>query len=120
MCDIADIALASICLMTRDLRLKFCLLCVNRQYTHDKGYVCQLTKEQADFIDDCRQFKQDDTEFKRLSIEKIDSYGLGDKKGFWKDFFKEKNVDYKLTNKVSFVQTKRTTGLRSRDTHTKI
>jgi len=85
--------------MTRELRLKFCLICVNRLHTHEKGYVCQLTKEHADFFDDCVEFRLDEKEFKRVSIEKIEKYGLGDKKGFLKEFFKDSHIDYKLTTK---------------------
>ncbi len=58
-----------------------------------------MTNEHANFNDDCGQFRLDDKEFKRISLEKIEKYGLGENKGFWKEFFKDSHIDYKLTAK---------------------
>ncbi|MBZ0246201.1 MAG: hypothetical protein K8H85_09665 [Cyclobacteriaceae bacterium] len=90
--------------MTRDLRLKFCLLCVNRQFDRDKGVICRLTNAQADFIEDCKDLKIDNSEFKRISVEKIYKFGITDKKGFFKELVKESDIDYHLTTKFSLVK----------------
>jgi hypothetical protein len=45
--------------MTRDEQLEFCKKCTNRKMDFQKGLVCGLTNEKADFEDTCPDFNED-------------------------------------------------------------
>ncbi len=45
--------------MTREQHLAFCKKCTNREMDLKQGLVCALTKEKANFINDCRDFTLD-------------------------------------------------------------
>ncbi|MFD2562152.1 hypothetical protein [Aquimarina rubra] len=47
--------------MTREEHLAFCKKCTNREMDLKQGLVCALTKEKANFINDCRDFVLDPT-----------------------------------------------------------
>jgi len=53
--------------MTREQHLKFCKKCVNRRLDMKVGLLCNLTGEMADFENECKSFKLDES-----VIEKID------------------------------------------------
>lgn len=53
--------------MTREQHLKFCKKCTNRRLDMKVGLLCNLTGEMADFENECKSFKLDET-----VIEKID------------------------------------------------
>lgn len=47
--------------MTREEHLKFCKKCINRKLDINVGLLCNITGEKADFEDECRLFKLDDS-----------------------------------------------------------
>jgi hypothetical protein len=53
--------------MTREEHLKFCKKCTNRRLDMKVGLLCNLTGEMADFENECKSFKLDES-----VIEKID------------------------------------------------
>ncbi len=48
----------------RKNQLSFCKICTNREFDKSKGIVCNKTGEQANFIDNCEHFEEDDTRSK--------------------------------------------------------
>lgn len=61
--------------MTREERLEFCTICLNRKMNPQKGLVCQFTNEYADFEENCNDFKEDTEEKKRKLIRDLNSSG---------------------------------------------
>ena len=55
--------------MTREEHLKFCKFCFNRKINMQKGLVCNLTGEIADFDNSCASYEIDDIETKRLETK---------------------------------------------------
>jgi hypothetical protein len=47
--------------MDRTYRLQFCKQCKNRLFSSQKGIICSLTGQQADFEEDCENFIPDET-----------------------------------------------------------
>ncbi|MEW7291032.1 hypothetical protein [Aquimarina sp. 2304DJ70-9] len=45
--------------MTREQHLAFCKKCTNREMDLKQGLICTLTKEKANFINECRDFSLD-------------------------------------------------------------
>ena len=45
--------------MTREEQLSFCKRCINRAFSSQKGIICGLTSERADFEEKCECFYQD-------------------------------------------------------------
>ncbi|HRE66107.1 MAG TPA: hypothetical protein PLM56_01790 [Cyclobacteriaceae bacterium] len=82
--------------MDREFHLRFCSLCTNRHFNKDKGLICSITKKQADFEDNCNNFHLDDNEYKRIIVEKIQKYGLTEKKGIIKKLLGE-ITEYEVT-----------------------
>lgn len=72
--------------MTREERLEYCKICKNRKMDLEKGLVCKLTGEYADFSDRCANHKYDEKEDKRLSVEQ-EHIGKSEKIGEWLGFF---------------------------------
>ena len=54
--------------MTREEHLKFCKKCTNRRLDMKIGLLCNLTGEMADFENECKSFKLDES-----VVEKIDN-----------------------------------------------
>jgi len=52
--------------MTREEHLAFCKKCTNREMDLKQGLICSLTKEKANFINDCRDYNLDSTYEKRF------------------------------------------------------
>lgn len=48
-------------MMTRTERLKFCVVCENRQMDINQGIICSLTKEYATFENECPNYIADET-----------------------------------------------------------
>nr|WP_299388426.1 RDD family protein [Allomuricauda sp.] len=46
--------------MTRDQHLAFCKICVHRKNDFERGIVCGLTNDLADFENDCPSFERDE------------------------------------------------------------
>ncbi len=47
--------------MTRDEQLAFCNKCTNRKMDLQKGMICSITNEKADFEESCKDFERDET-----------------------------------------------------------
>lgn len=47
--------------MTREEHLKFCKVCINRKTDRDKGLICRLTNEIANFEEHCPNFEIDES-----------------------------------------------------------
>ena len=47
--------------MNREQHLAFCKKCLNQKMDLNQGIVCSLTQRQADFINECSDFKLDET-----------------------------------------------------------
>lgn len=45
--------------MTREEQLKSCRICKNQKFSMNRGIICRLTDEPADFEDYCRSFTED-------------------------------------------------------------
>ena len=60
--------------MTREEHLSFCKKCTNREMDLKQGLVCTLTKEKANFIDQCADYQLDPTYKERFDdTEAIDN-----------------------------------------------
>lgn len=47
--------------MTRELQLAFCKKCVNQKTDFNKGIICSLTEDKANFQDECPNYKLDES-----------------------------------------------------------
>jgi hypothetical protein len=54
--------------MTRDEHLEFCKICVNRKKDMQRGLVCSLTNEIADFDEKCLNYVVDEEENKKVQL----------------------------------------------------
>lgn len=45
--------------MTREERLQFCEICINKKLSAEKGLICSITGEPADFEDECSNFSEE-------------------------------------------------------------
>ena len=52
--------------MNREHRLSFCKVCANREMDMNRGLICNLTNELADFNETCDKFVGDEVEVKKL------------------------------------------------------
>jgi hypothetical protein len=89
--------------MDREFQIKFCSVCVNRQISKDRGIICSITNNQADFEDDCETFYRDEIECKKVMIEKIQKYGLTEKAGPFKKLL-GKVTEYEITKVTRLVK----------------
>lgn len=57
--------------MTREEHLKYCKICINREFDPKQGLICGLTKKIADFEETCPSYLKDENlpEFKPLEYE---------------------------------------------------
>ena len=69
--------------MTREEHLRFCKVCENKSFNSQKGIVCKLTGEIADFEENCENFIGDRDEI--VSAEEIEL--KENKKSKFSDFF---------------------------------
>jgi uncharacterized RDD family membrane protein YckC len=56
--------------MTRDEHLAFCKVCKNQKFDEEKGIICELTNQRADFEGKCNSYTED-TELMRRQEEAI-------------------------------------------------
>lgn len=56
--------------MNREYRLNFCKVCENRKMNMNRGLICGLTNELADFNENCNNFVGDEIEVKKLIQQK--------------------------------------------------
>tara|TARA_B110000495_G_C22759742_1_gene444897 strand:+ start:30 stop:734 length:705 start_codon:yes stop_codon:yes gene_type:complete len=75
--------------MNRETRLKYCKVCVKQSFDAEKGIICSLTEKQAEFENDCDNFKED-SKLKR--IQEIKSKN----KEIWISKLNRKNKHWKL------------------------
>ena len=54
--------------MNQKERLSICSLCTNRKLDFEHGYVCQLTGSVADFKENCKDYKLDDTVIDTIKV----------------------------------------------------
>lgn len=54
---------------TREEHLEYCKICLNRKMNYQKGLICSLTDEIADFEETCVNFKEDP--IKKKEIENV-------------------------------------------------
>ena len=95
--------------MNREYHLSFCKICTNRKSNLEKGLVCSLTNNIADFKDNCSTFDQDKAEFKkykkRFEDEVNDKYATNNFEKFFSEssFVKpsnSKNLKFKSIDKT--------------------
>lgn len=67
--------------MTREKRLEYCSICLNRKMNLQKGLLCGLTDDYAKFEDSCADFKEDFEEKKKKLIRDLDASGHQDASG---------------------------------------
>lgn len=72
--------------MTREEHVAICQKCELRKISAQKGLVCSLTEEQADFTDTCVNYKEDVEEVHRLQ-QKEQEYQASLKVSGWLAFF---------------------------------
>nr|WP_139221808.1 hypothetical protein [Algibacter lectus] len=83
--------------MNREYHLSFCKICTNRKRNLEKGLICSLTNNIADFKDNCSTFDQDKAEFKkykkRFEDEVNDKYATNSFEKFFSEssFIKPSN-----------------------------
>ena len=75
--------------MTREQHLKFCEICVNRRLDLQRGLVCKLTDDLADFEENCPDYQNDHEEEERLHLQRLEMAG-GIAEGDAIDFKKNK------------------------------
>ena len=88
--------------MNREKQLEYCKKCTKQKFDIQKGIVCSLTNQKADFEDECKNFEIDKSKVEvineKQSIEKKSSVSFG---------FSPKKIDNlgvsDLTKKQSFV-----------------
>ncbi len=56
--------------MNRNYRLQFCKQCENQKFTSEKGIVCSLTNEYAEFDETCKDYIEDPAEKERIENQK--------------------------------------------------
>ncbi len=56
--------------MTRKESVEYCSLCKNRKMDEEKGLVCGLTNNYADFESECKDFKRDEYEMEIRNLQK--------------------------------------------------
>ncbi|MEX1001761.1 MAG: hypothetical protein WDZ35_06565 [Crocinitomicaceae bacterium] len=56
---------------TREEQLKSCKICRKRRFLMEKGLVCSLTNEWADFDDNCPEFEIDNVAAKEQESQEI-------------------------------------------------
>jgi len=61
--------------MTREEHLKFCKVCQNKAFDREKGIICSLTGNIADFEDSCASF-QENTEIAAKEEENKGTHGM--------------------------------------------
>lgn len=61
--------------MTREKRLGFCTICLNRKMNAQKGLLCGLTDEYATFESTCVDFKEDEKEKQYRLIRDLNASG---------------------------------------------
>ena len=54
--------------MTRTEQLEFCKICLNRTFSKDKGLICKLTNEKADFVNKCLSFSKDEVAYQNQKL----------------------------------------------------
>ena len=54
----------------RAYQLKFCSICKLRSFDASKGIICSLTQEKAEFLESCKDYKEDPEEAKKSSKTK--------------------------------------------------
>ena len=54
--------------MTRKEHLAYCTICCNRKFSTNKGIICSLTDEIANFDPTCPEFKKDDYAITRNQV----------------------------------------------------
>ncbi|MAY84099.1 MAG: hypothetical protein CMP59_08195 [Flavobacteriales bacterium] len=64
--------------MTRKERLQFCTICEHRKLDMQKGLLCDLTNEYAEFEGECESFVLDEAEKARKLHQSLDSAGHQD------------------------------------------
>lgn len=83
--------------MNRNEHLAFCSKCTKRKFDFNKGIVCSLTMEHADFTNYCQDFSTDPKELK-IQVENAETI-LEDKAGLSRRFKTSKILnDYKNQN----------------------
>ncbi len=65
--------------MTRDEQLNFCKICTKRSFDLDRGIVCGLTNQPADFQDSCETFSED-VKLKEELLSQLQDIGTWDNK----------------------------------------
>lgn len=61
--------------MTREKQLEFCSVCLNRKMSLQKGTLCGLTNDYAQFVESCPDFKEDLEEINNKLIRELDRSG---------------------------------------------
>ncbi|WP_445749881.1 hypothetical protein [Polaribacter sp.] len=72
--------------MKREEHLKFCKVCLNREFNYNKGLLCGLTNKLADFENECKNFEKDSEAEDFNFIRKMENTG---------DYFTGDNFDYR-------------------------
>ncbi len=57
-------------MFTREQQLEYCRTCQLRKFSNQKGIICSLTDEKADFIYECADYKRDEIAYKDWEREK--------------------------------------------------
>ncbi len=86
--------------MTREDHLCYCCVCTKRQFTHDLGFVCNLTGRVADFDPTCNMFELDREEKNKRNeaIRNEITESLERQKALFKKIFDDKPAAFFLTD----------------------
>ena len=68
--------------MTREERLQFCKICPHRTMDWEKGLICKLTGQPADFEGECPNFQKDEKEIETIAEKKREIEESSSLKGF--------------------------------------
>ena len=83
--------------MDRQEHLKFCRICLNRQFDINKGIICKLTNNIADFENYCDHFLKDESIWIKETIEEKSKKSQRKEKKIRNEFKSKKRIKEKLT-----------------------
>lgn len=69
--------------MTREEHLKFCKICMNRKMNMQKGLICSLTNEKANFESQCLNYVIDEVEKNRAETKNKEELTNVEETGFF-------------------------------------
>ena len=65
---------------TKEERVKYCMTCTNRKFSHHEGVICGLTNQVATFSEECTDYSPDEKQLKLRKLRKREALDNARKK----------------------------------------